>query len=67
MRKINGLRHIFNDYDVLELTPRLNSTEISLHVPENIRIFALSETSGINKETYIDAKSFGRIIHIYII
>jgi hypothetical protein len=36
MRNVDGLRLIFIDYYVPALTPRLNSTETSLQLSENI-------------------------------
>jgi hypothetical protein len=41
MRKVGGLSLIFIDFDVPALTPRLNSTETSLQLSENITLFAV--------------------------
>jgi hypothetical protein len=41
MRKVGGLSLIFIDFYVAALTPRVNSTEISLQISENILIFAV--------------------------
>jgi hypothetical protein len=40
MRKVDGLSRIFIDFYVPVLTPRLNSSERSLQVSENIAFFA---------------------------
>jgi hypothetical protein len=39
MRKVDGLRLIFIDFDVTELTQRLNNTENSLQLSENMTVF----------------------------
>jgi hypothetical protein len=51
MRKVDGLRLIYNDFDAPALTPRLNSTETSLQLPEKIILFAVCRmyTSVISK------------------
>jgi hypothetical protein len=41
MRKVDGLSLIFIDFYVPALIPRLNSTETSLHLSENITLFAV--------------------------
>jgi hypothetical protein len=41
MRKIDGPSLIFIDFYVSALTPRLNITEISLQLSENITLFAV--------------------------
>jgi hypothetical protein len=40
MSKVDGLSLVFIDFYVPALTPRLNSTETSLQLSENITIFA---------------------------
>jgi hypothetical protein len=52
MRKVDGVSLI--DFYVPALTPRLNSTETSLQLSENIIIFAVCRiyTGVISKETY---------------
>jgi hypothetical protein len=66
MRKVDGLSLIFIHFYVPALTPRLNSTETSLQVSENITVFANCRIyrGVINKETYIDTRCSGRIIYI---
>jgi hypothetical protein len=39
VRKADGLSHIFTDFYVSALTPRIDSTETSLQVSENINLF----------------------------
>jgi hypothetical protein len=53
MRKVGGLSLIFIDFYVPALTPRLNSTEPSLQLSDNIILFAICRiyTGVINKET----------------
>jgi hypothetical protein len=53
MRKVDGLSLIFIDYYVPELTPRLNSTETSLQLSENITLFEVCRIYAgvISKET----------------
>jgi hypothetical protein len=53
MRKVDGLSHIFIDFYVPALTPRLISMESSLQLSENITIFAVCciYTGVISKET----------------
>jgi hypothetical protein len=55
MREVHYLSLIFIDFNVLALTPRLNSTENSLQLSENITLFAVCRiykfTSVISKET----------------
>jgi hypothetical protein len=53
MRKVNGLSLIFVDIYVPALTSRLNSTETSLQLSENITLFAVCRifTGVISKET----------------
>jgi hypothetical protein len=41
MRKVNGLALIFIDFYVPARTPRLNITETSLQLSENITLFAV--------------------------
>jgi hypothetical protein len=41
MRKLNGLSLNFTDFYVPALTPRLNSTDPSLQLYENITLFAI--------------------------
>jgi hypothetical protein len=41
MRKVDGLSLIFIDFYVPALTPRVNSTETSLQLSENINLFAV--------------------------
>jgi hypothetical protein len=41
MRKVVGLSLIFIDFYVPALTPRLNSTETSLQLSENITVFTI--------------------------
>jgi hypothetical protein len=41
VRKVDGLSPIFIDFYVPALTPRLNSIETSLHLSENITLFAV--------------------------
>jgi hypothetical protein len=52
MRKVDGLSLILIDYYVPGLTPRLNSTETSLQLSENITLFAVCRicTVVISKE-----------------
>jgi hypothetical protein len=53
MRKVDGLSLILIDFYVPALTPRLNSTENSLQLSENIALFTVCRiyTGVINKET----------------
>jgi hypothetical protein len=53
MRKVDGSCFIFIDFYVPTLTPRLNSTETSLQLSENITLFAVCRmyTGVISKET----------------
>jgi hypothetical protein len=53
MRKVDGLSIILIDYYVPALTPRVNSTETSLQLPENITFFVVFRiyTVVISKET----------------
>jgi hypothetical protein len=53
MRKTNGLILILIDFYVPTLTPRLNSTDTSLQLSENLTPFAACRiyTSVISKET----------------
>jgi hypothetical protein len=66
MTKVDCLSFIFIDFYVPELTPRLNSTETSLQLSENITLFAICRihTGAVSKETYIKTKCLGRIIYI---
>jgi hypothetical protein len=58
---------IFFDLYVPAFTPRLNSTETSLQLSENIPLFAVCRiyTVVISKEAYIDIRCLGPIIYIY--
>jgi hypothetical protein len=55
MRKVDDLSRIFIDFYVPLLTPRLNSTETSLQLSENVTLFAVCRiytyTGLINKKT----------------
>jgi hypothetical protein len=53
MRKVDGLSLILIDFYVPALTSRLNSTETSLQLSENITLFAVRyiNTGIISKET----------------
>jgi hypothetical protein len=53
MKKVNGLSFIFTDFYGSAITPRLNSTETSLQLSENIILFAVCRiyTGVISKET----------------
>jgi hypothetical protein len=53
MRKVGGLSIVFIYFDVPALKPRLNSTETSLLLSENIIIFSVCGiyTGVISKET----------------
>jgi hypothetical protein len=53
MTKVDGLSLIFIDFYVSQLTPRLNSTETSLQLSENITLFAVCHiyTGVVSKET----------------
>jgi hypothetical protein len=53
MRKVDGLSLIFIDFYVAAFTPRLNSTETSLQLSENITLFAVCRiyTDINSKET----------------
>jgi hypothetical protein len=55
MRKVDGQSLYFIDFYVPALTPRLNSTETSLQISQNITLFAICRilvyTGVINKET----------------
>jgi hypothetical protein len=53
MRKVDGMSIIFIYFYVPALTPRLNSTETSLQLSENIALFAVCRiyTGVISKET----------------
>jgi hypothetical protein len=66
MRKVDGLSLIFIDCYVPALIPRLNTTETSLQLSENIRLFAVCRIYrvGISKETQIDTGCLGCIIYI---
>jgi hypothetical protein len=68
LRKVDGLSLIFIDFYVPALTPRLNSTETSLQLSENIILFAVCRlrvyTGVISKETQIDTTCLGSIIYI---
>jgi hypothetical protein len=54
MRKVDGVSLIVIDFYVPVLTPRLNSTEPSLQLSENIILFAVCRMCAgiISKETY---------------
>jgi hypothetical protein len=62
MRKVNDLRLIFTDFYVPALTPRLNGTETSLQLSENMTLFAVCHlhTGVISKESWIDTRCLGR-------
>jgi hypothetical protein len=68
LRNIDGLSLIFIDFYAPALTPRLNSTETSLQLSENITLFAVCRIySGvISKKIWMDAR-FQRLTLIYII
>jgi hypothetical protein len=51
MRQVEGPRLIFIDFYVPALTPRLNSTENSLQLSENITLACRIYTGVIRKET----------------
>jgi hypothetical protein len=53
VRKLDGMSLIFIDFYVPALTPRLSSTETSLQLSDNIRLFAVCRiyTGVISKET----------------
>jgi hypothetical protein len=53
MRNVDGLSLIFIVFYTPALTPRLNSTETSLQLSQNITLFAVYRiyTSVISKET----------------
>jgi hypothetical protein len=53
IRKVNGLSLIFIDFYIQALIPRLNNTETSLQLSENITPFAVCRiyTDVISKET----------------
>jgi hypothetical protein len=69
MRKVDGLSLTFIHFYVPELTPRLNNTETSLQLCENITLFAACHIyrGVISKETQIYTKRLGCIIYIYSI
>jgi hypothetical protein len=46
IRKVDGLSLIFIDFYVPAVTPRLNSTEASLQLSENITLFAVCDEHG---------------------
>jgi hypothetical protein len=51
MRRVDGMSLTFIDFYVPALTPRLNSTEISLQLSENITLFAVcSIYTGVNSK-----------------
>jgi hypothetical protein len=62
MRKVGDLSLIFIDFYVSALTPRLNGTETSLQLSENINLFAVCY---IYIYTSIYIYTEGRIIYIY--
>jgi hypothetical protein len=51
--KVDGLSLIFIDFYVPAITPRLNNTEASLKLSENVTLFAVCRicTGVISKET----------------
>jgi hypothetical protein len=53
IRKVDDLHFIFIDFYVPAVTPRLNSSETSLQVSENITLFAVCciYTDVMSKET----------------
>jgi hypothetical protein len=67
--KEGGLSLIFIDFYVPALTVRLDSTETSLQLAENITLFAVCRiyTGVIRKWTYISTRCLGRIIYIHIV
>jgi hypothetical protein len=69
MRKMDGLSLIFIDFCVPEHAPRLNNTEPSLQLSENITLFAVCGiyTGVVSKETKIDTRHLGHIIYMYIL
>jgi hypothetical protein len=55
MRKIVGLSLIFIDFYVPALTPRLNSTETSLQLSEDITLFAVCRIyTGVIRQRDLD-------------
>jgi hypothetical protein len=68
MRKVDGPILIFILFFVLALTPRVNSSETSLQLSENMIPFVVCRiyTGVISKGTLLDTRCFGRIIYIYI-
>jgi hypothetical protein len=50
MRKVNGLSLIFIDFYVTALTPRLNITEPSLQLSENVAFFATCRIYRVSQE-----------------
>jgi hypothetical protein len=51
MRRVDGLSLIFIDFYVPALIPRLNSTETSLQLSENINLFAVCRMyTGVNNK-----------------
>jgi hypothetical protein len=67
MKKVDCLSLIFVDFYVPALTPRLNNTDTSLQLSENITFFVGFRiyTGVINKKTKIDTRCSERIIFIY--
>jgi hypothetical protein len=53
IRKVDGVNLIIIDFYIIGLTPRLNSTETTPQLSENITLFAICRiyTSVISKET----------------
>jgi hypothetical protein len=60
MRKVDGLILIFIDFYVPVLTPRLNSTETSLQLSENITLFAIC-----HQQRDLDGHQVFGVYHLY--
>jgi hypothetical protein len=57
MKKLDGLNLVFISFYVRALTPRLNSTEMSLQLSENITFFAVCRIRRCHQQkTYIDTR-----------
>jgi hypothetical protein len=69
VRKVDDLSLMFIGFYVPAFTPRLNSSETSLQLSENITTFAVCDmyTDVISKEAWIDRRCLGRIIYIYML
>jgi hypothetical protein len=67
MRKVEGLGLIFNNFYVLALTPRLNSTETSLQLSENISLLCgLPHIYRRHQERDLDRHQVFGAYHFYI-